>query len=163
MGIGRCIVIKDGEWENPPMEWCCTNIIYTTDWKLCHVFKVVGQLSFPLVIILKNEDCVCSILGLDSGFSLQNFSESVWKDCYFTLRRMTSNWISIFVPWAFWLLLEYEVHMCLIEHFLFALWTRWLLLVVECLWFVLLRELWNRKVRTIFFFKSAGYVKLSHC
>lgn len=133
------------------VEWCCTNIIDTTDWKLCRVFKVVGQLSFPLVTVLKNKDCVCTILGHDSGFSLQNFSESIWKDYYFTLRRMTSNWMSVFIPWAFWLLLEYEIHMCLIEHFLFPLWTRWLLSVVECLWFVLLKKLWNRKVRTIYF------------
>lgn len=92
------------------------------DWlKVVPCFQGCWAAQFSTCYYLfKNKDCVCTILGHDSGFSLQNFSEGIWKDCSFTLRRMTSNWISVFVPWALWLLLEYEVHMGLIEHSLFC-------------------------------------------
>ena len=112
-------------WRVKISKWSgAAQILFTWLTESCAMFsRLLGSSVFHLYYLFKNRDCVCvcTILGHDSGFSLQNFSESIWKDCYFTLRRMTSNWISVFVPWAFWLLLEYEVHMGLIEHSLFLL------------------------------------------
>lgn len=56
------------------------------------VFKVVGQLSFPLVTVLENKDCVCTI-RIRFYFHCKIFQKAFGRLVYFTLRRMTSNWM----------------------------------------------------------------------
>ena len=126
------IVLYQGWWVRKIPRWSGAAqmwFMWLTE-KLCRDFKVVGHLSFPLVTVLKNKGCALSwyvwffsCLGQNSGFFPVDFFR---KHLEGLLTLSWGEWpatryVNIFVPWAFWLLLEYEVHVCLIEHFPFLL------------------------------------------
>lgn len=147
MGIGRCLVIKDESEKT--YGWCCTTLL-TRLTESCAVFsRLLGSSVFHLLLFWKNKDCVCTILGHDSGFSLQKFFQKAFG------RTITLHWgewpatgWGIYSFGAFWLLLWiWDPHV--FDRALFP-WTRWLLSVMSVFglscW-----QLWNRKVRTIYF------------
>lgn len=132
MGISRrnCIVWRMVSEKNPQVEWCCTNAICVTDWKAVPRLQGCRASQLSTCYFLKSKGCVLSwyvwffsCLRQNSGFFLVDFFRKHLEGL------LTSSWgewpatryVNVFVPWAFWLLLEYEVHVCLIEHFPFLL------------------------------------------